>query len=601
MDHQTGLSRTQITAAPAASALLGFSARSLVLRLLVTIVTITAAIVPFALTSRQLPFHFDLKSTYGIVTPRASTALPPGLEPGTHLAFADQSLMTRALLLAPDVPGGHAYPLVIRHAGAPRTILLRTVRQPRDGPFLFAIGIFTILTISVLGLATLWRGRDWSAWGLAFFSLSVLIGSALGGVPVTPFFNLAVAYVEVLLTGPLTFIGLYLSCRALASQPVSWHQRAVWLYGVVALIAISCASAGAPMIMLRARLFDTTAVNLLGGSFAVIMLVVPLATLATGYRHARPEQRLRIRWVFTGTLLLTPLLATSFLQLLWLTKGSEASVLVAAFRAILTAVIFGTYAFAVLATRLVEVRIAINRAVVFTLLMGVVVGLLALVESLIENNALHGRSGLALEVAAPLVLGIAFDQVQRRIEQVVDRVFFRREHHARETLRAFVRDAGFIEQPEILVERMVAVFDRHSGGHGAVLYESRASLFERSAQHGHRWPETLDGDDPALVRLRATLTPLDLHGIETALGAEGIALPLALRGRLFGVLVCGPRSASRYAQAEATELGQSARDVGASLFALRARSNEALVERLALGQVALQEAAIEARQLSGLA
>ncbi len=600
MDHAVVQHRTEPAAAHAAPTWLGFTFRGLIIRLLVTIVTITAAIVPFAMPNRQLPFHFDPKSTYGIVTPRASTPMPIGLEPGTHVAFADQTLATRAVLLAPEVPGGRAYPLVIHHAGKPQTILVRTIRQPSDGPILFAIDLFTILAIVVLGLAALWRGRDWSAWGLAAFSLSVLIGSALGQVPLPPFFNLGASFVEVVFTGPMTFIGLYLSSRALAAPAGARHRRGLWIYGAMALTMVCCEFSGIPMVLFAERIVATTALNLLGGSLAVLMLVVPLVTLASGYRGARPEQRLRIRWVFTGTLLLIPLLATSFLQALWLTKGSEATVLVTAFRAVLTAVIFGTYAFAVLATRLVEVRVAINRAVVFTALMGLVVGLLALVESLIENSALHGRAGLALEVAAPLILGIAFDQLQRRIEQIVDRVFFRREHRARETLHEFVRDAGFIEQSDVLVARMVAVFDRHSGGRGAVLYEMRTTMFERTAQHGHRWPDAIDGDDPALVRLRATLAPLDLHGIESALGADGLALPLALRGRMFGVLVCGPRSAGRYAQAETAELGQAAREVGASLFALRARANEALVERLALGQVAPHDATIEARQLTGL-
>jgi hypothetical protein len=114
------------------------------------------------------------------------------------------------------------------------------------------------------------------------------------------------------------------------------------------------------------------------------------------------------------------------------------------------------------------------------------------------------------------------------------------------------------------------------------------------------WPGLIDPDDPALVRLRATLTPLDLHESESAFGSNGLALPLALRGRIFGVLVCGPRPAGRYAQAETSELGQAAHDVGASLFALRARANEVLIERLAQGQLHADRAVSEARRLAGI-
>jgi hypothetical protein len=121
------------------------------------------------------------------------------------------------------------------------------------------------------------------------------------------------------------------------------------------------------------------------------------------------------------------------------------------------------------------------------------------------------------------------------------------------------------------------------------------------AQEGDfAWPHQLGVDDPALVRLRATLTPLDLHESESLLGAEGLALPLALRGRMFGVLVCAPRAAGRYAQAEAGALAQSAHDVGASLFALRARANELLIERIAQGQLQADYAVNEARRLAGM-
>lgn len=574
--------------------------RLLLLRVVMTIVALAAALWLHILTVRELPFHVDMKSSYATVKPRAGMAVPRGIAANDHLPLAAQSLPVRALLLDQNVPGGVAYPLVVEHGGHQATLPIRTVVQPSRGRFFEVIGNFSELVVLSLGLVTLWRGRDWSAWGLSIFALSVLIGNSVGQTPLPPYGNLIAEVIQNVFTGPGPLLGLYLTANHLVGRGAAANGWGTGLF-IAALLAMPVLFLSSlPMVLFAGHDYRYASVLIIFFGLAFGLLAVPLVVLIRGHMAAKPEQRLRIKWILAGTALTVPLLTANMIHAVDLKASVDIRLLLSAFRAVLGSLIFAVYAFAVLSTRLVDVRIVINRAVVFTILMGSVVGLLALVESLIENSTLHGRASLVLEVAAPLILGIAFDQLQRRIELVVDRVFFRREHRARETLRDFVRDAGFIERAEVLVERMVAVFDHHAGGHGAVLYEVRTALFERSAQHGHRWPDAIDGDDPALVRLRATLAPLDLHGIQSGLGVGGVALPLALRGRLFGVLVCGPRSAGRYAQAEMSELGQAARDVGASLFALRARANEALVERLALGQVAPQDAAIEARQLSGL-
>ena len=246
-------------------------------------------------------------------------------------------------------------------------------------------------------------------------------------------------------------------------------------------------------------------------------------------------------------------------------------------------------------------HIALTRAVVFSALMMIVVGALGAVENLIERSALGESAGAALEFGVPLAIGVLFQRLHRWIEARVDQILFREEHKSRAALRDFVRDAGFVENADVLVGRMVAIFAKHAGGRGAALYELRGNGMECSAQDGNdHWPDVIDVDDPGLVRLRATLGPVDLHEAESALGREGLALPLALRGRIFGVLVCGPRAAGRYAQAEAQELGQAAHDVGASLFALRGRANEVLIEKLAQGQVQVDRAVVEARKLAGM-
>jgi hypothetical protein len=570
--------------------------KALVLRVLVTLAALLAGGLSLFTNPPRVPFDSDLKSDFAVILPVSGMRLPDGIKSGDQINYAAQTEATLAVLLAPYVPAGVEHSLVLTRNGKSRVVQFHVGSATSVGLFLSLINAFSVLAILLLGLVTLWRGTDWSAWGLSVFALSILIGSAIGQTSLPPYWNIAAYFTQIMLTGPMPFYGLYLTSNALIGRPVTPRHARNWLYALILMVMIVTELAPMAMILVARYRDLILPLNVIGGCLAVCMLAVPILVLAAGFVTADATRKMRIKWVLAGTSLLIPLLLFSFLHLSALDQATGTILLVATARSTLTALIFAIYSFAVLSTRLVEVRVVINRAVVFTTLMTLVVGFLGVTESLIERSAIGGSASLALEVAVPLGLGALFHQAQQKIEALVDRVFFRREHQSRATLREFVRDAGYVESAELLVERMVTAFARHACGAGAAVYEQRGRRFERLASL-EVWPDSIDADDAALVRLRATLTPLDLHALGSELGADGVALPLALRGRLFGVLVCGPRAAGRYAQTEILELGQAARDVGASLFALRARLNEGLIERLAQGKIELDEAVVEARQL----
>jgi len=561
----------------------------------------------FALTlvvpRRELPFHLRLDATGGVIEVRAWTPLPAGLQAGDRMALAQQTVRMRAVLVNENVRGNRAYTLRVQRAGSVLPVAVRSVVQLQTTEqsrvrWLSWVGQAMILA---LGLLTLWRGRDWAAWGLAMFALSIAFGNILAGLPCAPFLSIALLIVQQWLGGPMAFLGLYLTATVL----VGWRPRLLHYPGILyllVLLLLFAIEAGGTVAFVVFSVLDVPAV-LQGMIIAsgLAGLAVPLWVLLRGYARAAAESRLRIRWILSCTGLLLPLM---LIQLVLQNAAIQQSAALAWLRwigAALTIVVLGLYTYAVLRQRLVEVRVVLNRALVFALLMGVVVGFFALMESLIERSALGAGAGLALEIGVPLALGVLFHQLHRRVEALVDRVFFHREHHARAALSDFVRDAGFVESPQTLIARAVEAFGRHAGVAGAALYEARGTGFDCSGRDGagSAFPDRLDQDDRALVRLRATLTPLDLHGVGSALGAEGLVLPLALRGHLFGVLVCGPRPAGRHAQADIERLGHAAHEVGASLFALRARANESLIEALARGMLPPAQAVLQARELAG--
>ena len=573
------------------------------LRLVIGVLALAGFMLTAWVPSRELPFHLIPDATGGVIAARAGTPLPAGLQAGDRVVLARQTPRMRAVLADENVPASGVYALQVQRAGRALSVAVRSVPQaqaqvPGQATLRWASWAEQAMVLA-LGLLTLWRGRDWAAWGLATFALGIAYGNILAQLPTPPFLSVVLLGVERWVYGPMAFLGLYLTATAL----VGWRPRLLRFPGVLYLLAL--------LLLLALEVGGTVAwvgfavrhlPNALQGvilACGLVGLAAPLGILLRGYVRAGADARLRIRWILSATGLLLPLMLIQIalenptLQhaapLAWL-RGTGAA---------LTFAVLGLYTYAVLRQRLVEVRVVLNRALVFALLMGVVVGLFALLESLIERSALGTGAGLALEVAVPLALGILFHQLHRRVEATVDRVFFHREHRARAALEDFVRDAGFIESPQRLIERAVEAFGRHAGVAGAALYEARGDDFDCSGREGppSAFPDHLDRDDRALVRLRATRAPLDLHGVDSALGADGLALPLALRGRLFGVLVCGPRPAGRHAQADIERLGHAAHEIGASLFALRARANESLVEALARGTLSPAEACIQASRM----
>lgn len=225
--------------------------------------------------------------------------------------------------------------------------------------------------------------------------------------------------------------------------------------------------------------------------------------------------------------------------------------------------------------RVVDITVVINRALVYALTTSLVLGLFALLESLIERTALAHRTSLVLELAVPLGLGVSLSTVHRRIDSLVDRLIFRRQYQEEMALRRFANESAFVNQPETLLDLAVEQIHLHVGAPWVAYYEYTTQGYRRSRQRGaHTLPETVPTDDLALVKLRAHDSEVDLHGALSGLGPEGRVFPLRARDHLLGVLVVGPRPGEHYAAEERELMDHVAHAVGASLFALRAQATE---------------------------
>ena len=550
--------------------------RAFWIQMAVTLTVLALYFVSWFTHSKELPFLVQPQTAHrGIIVARPGIPLPRGLYAGDQVPLALQTTRVLALLQYPYVPSTRSWPLKVIHNDKIRTIQVRTQRFGSPALFAGAKKIFEVARVLalLLGLITLWRGRSWTAWGISIFALVEVIQEPLGQFAAMPYFNLVFKMIWPLavLLPPL---GLYVMARSLTriQRPCSVVLDA--LVGLFLGEALFGGIAGLVLDLMTARLKPYAWLSFSRARYAVFVLwAMVIGILIWGFFRAQPEDRVRIRWILVATLLFIPAVLLSVIAV-HSASGTALS-------GWLVVVMLGLYSYAVLSQRLVDVRIALNRAIVFSFLMATVVGLFALLESLIERTAIGSEAGMALEITLPLLLGILFHQLHRRIESMVDRFIFRSEYRSREVLRTFVRDAGFIDSPSVLAGRIARIFGTHAGGQGAALYESSGLWWQRTSAYGPTvFPDRVGTDDPGVVRLRATLTPLDLHGMGSALGPDTLVLPLALRGDLYAMLLIGPRLAGRYAQSEIEHLETLAHEAGAALFALQARVNQAELESL---------------------
>ncbi len=277
--------------------------RSLLGRAFITLITLVALIASFRLPNYRLPFNREGEGPFSTVSAVGDIPLPAGLQPGDRIVVQDQSLRVRTLLVTSYVPPDTAYPFVIRRGNHKLVVPVSTLLSPEDGNFLWAVNLLTVFVISLLGLLTLWRGTSWSAWGLTMFASGVLCGSTVAQTPAAPFGNIALFMTGFLLTGPLPFLGLYLTATDLTGRSARARPRltslfassAIGMFGFQVLSVVDTVVYGVDSL---------TAVRMLSYFLAACMVGIPLLVLTSGYVGAPADQKLRIRWVLASTAML---------------------------------------------------------------------------------------------------------------------------------------------------------------------------------------------------------------------------------------------------------------------------------------------------------
>lgn len=277
---------------------------------------------------------------------------------------------------------------------------------------------------------------------------------------------------------------------------------------------------------------------------------------------ARGEERSRITWVIAPLMLFYITEMMLFIAPALLPTEQHGNALIAAYGfANLGSVLAPLgMTYALLNRRVLDIGFALNRVAIFSGVSIVVVGAFMLFEWAIGawlQQQSHTTS-LVVGAVVALLLGFSIKFVHDRVEHVLDRVFFRKRHEDEEAIRRFAREAAFVTDPALLVNRTVDVLERHAD----------ASFARVALGNGDATYAGVSENDPAIVSLRTWHRKLDLHGIDTQFEGE-FAYPMVSRGRLVGALLVGPkRSQESYAPDESDAIEDLAHHVGGVLDVL---------------------------------
>jgi hypothetical protein len=224
--------------------------------------------------------------------------------------------------------------------------------------------------------------------------------------------------------------------------------------------------------------------------------------------------------------------------------------------------------YALLNRRVLDITFALNRALVFSGVSVVVVGIFVLLEWMLAES-LRGAShtaNLAISAAIALALGLSVRAIHHYVDRALDTMFFRKRHEDEKAIRAFAHEAAYITDVATLVARAKETLETHAD----------ATLVQLALNDGAGSYGNVSENDPAILALRAWRKTVDLHALHTDLRGE-FAYPMMARGRLVGALVLGAKgSGESYAPDESDAIAQLAHAVGGAMDILTLKSGVSL-------------------------
>ncbi len=543
-----------------------------------------------------VPMSFDKVSPHHArVAHLHSLPMPEGLHSGDLIVFSQQGITTRMDLLASidmiNIHQGHAMPLVVSHQDGKSSQVRVSIQPLGKDPTMRGVSYlglaWSVLSCLII-LITLWRGRGRAAWGIAIWAIAFQLGVAFDVAPTSDQLGFALVLVSQICF-LVARVGFFVMAFAIAGPTLGASSRRGFIFTFLGTLVLGYAYELTYVLMF---VYGGTLVPQITSLIWVVPYAIAAALLLVGFHNAKPDQRPRLRWMFWSAVIIVLGILLSNEPLL----GSPLSYLA---RVLAYFIGFSGLLYSVLRHRVVDMSFVINRAIVYSATLTVVVGIFILLESFLEKLAISEKESLALELAVPLIIGFSLEAIRKRLESISERFLFRQKFKNENALRAFARQCAYIENPDHLLEQTLRELSAHTAAPAAAFYWQERDVYRRIATSGAQsYPPTASIDDRAFVALRSERSETDLEDLNSGLGNDGLLLPMTVRGDLLGAIALANRPGEHFPPDERELLAHLVHEVGSAMHALHARENARFVSAVASGKLAGTDIAARARVLT---
>ncbi len=251
-----------------------------------------------------------------------------------------------------------------------------------------------------------------------------------------------------------------------------------------------------------------------GAQQFVPFMIGVLLIVGNAFARARGADRIRLRWITIGY-------GVFFLEALFGFLQYRVPALDLAVWPIYVNITLGLIGMAmlgaaVLRRELFDVGFVVNRAAIYGVLTGTLIGAFAGFNWLI-GSALKS-TGLAVPIAVLLAagIGLSLQVIQRRVTRFIDRMFFRERYDIEQRLERVARAAPQLSNDAAIVRAVLyePVEALQLSG-GAFYQRTETGAFELSASTGlaDDAPRQIDAGDPLVLQLAGAGEALSLDGL----------------------------------------------------------------------------------------
>ena len=480
-----------------------------------------------------------------VVAPK-SAAARAGIVPG-DVVTNETPLAT----LYPSSLAGTRARYVIRHGTQTRTVVLRKTPVPVDPVSPWKRPITIVLLLLAGTLVVLRQQR--ATW--AFLAFSWLLTIQMDN-PYWPFpFSVAGAWLASA-TAPLESAALlYFAVAFLQHERRSWHRPLLFAaFAGAAALSVWNTLAFVQSMMQR-RVPDLSGPSHLPLDFwyGLVASALTLAVLIEAYLTGRRASKERIAWVVSGIAfaVVFHIIVPIFVPIdAYSASKYTLSQIAYEFWVIAPVVLASALLYAMTQYRVIDLRFAVSRTLVYATTTALLVAFFALVEwaagQMFEGSNVASYAG----IAAALFIGFGLNALHKRIDALIDLLFFRQQRRAEAHLRNLAESMLHADSEEPIATFLVDDPAR-------TLDLASAALFCTAPEDGSLklaaaigWQDAplsvISRTDALIPQLRATREPLFMPDLQwrvsevpAAIEAPLLAIPIKARGDLFGVVFYG--------------------------------------------------------------